>query len=288
MSRAGPQAATIAGVTAPTPRTVLCDLDGVVWLAHRPIPGAVEAIARLRAAGCRVLFVTNNSAPTLADHEAALAAIGVDATGAVLSSPMAAAQLVRPGASVLVAGGPGITEALTRRGATPVVNDGTPLTAPVDAVMVGMHRDFDYARLTVAATAVRDGARLIATNADSTYPTPDGLLPGGGSLVAAIATAAGAEPVVAGKPHEPMVALVVATLTADGAGFNPSEVVMVGDRLDTDGAFAGRLGCRFALVRTGVTGGGAQLADPAATTGGVRVDHDLADLAALADLVAPA
>ena len=102
---------------------MLCDLDGVVWLAHRPIPGAVDAIARLRAAGCRVLFVTNNSAPTLAEHEAALAAIGVDASGAVLSSPMAAARLVQPGTAVLVAGGPGITEALTRRGATPVAND---------------------------------------------------------------------------------------------------------------------------------------------------------------------
>ena len=87
--------------------TVLCDLDGVVWLAHQPIAGSVEAIARLRSAGRRVMFVTNNSAATQSEHEASLAAIGVPATGDVVSSAMAAARLVEPGERVLVALPPG-------------------------------------------------------------------------------------------------------------------------------------------------------------------------------------
>ena len=78
-----------------------------------------------------------------------------------------------------------------------------------DAVIVGLHRDFDFARLAVASAAVRAGARLIGTNTDSTYPTPTGLQPGGGSILAAIATAADTEPVIGGKPHQPMADLIV-------------------------------------------------------------------------------
>src|SRR4051794_2196353 len=94
------------------PRVVLCDLDGVVWLAHQAIPGSVAGIAELRAAGTRVLFVTNNSAARIEEQEAALAAIGIPATGDVLSSAQAAAALLQPGERVLVCGGEGILQAL--------------------------------------------------------------------------------------------------------------------------------------------------------------------------------
>ena len=105
---------------------VLCDLDGVVWLSHQPIDGSVEAIARLRARGHRVLFVTNNSASRIGEQEAALAAIGIPATGDVLSSADAAALLVDAGERVMVCGGPGIVEAITARGA--VAADDGPTT----------------------------------------------------------------------------------------------------------------------------------------------------------------
>ncbi len=111
--------------------------------------------------------------------------------------------------------------------------------------MVGFHRDFDYERLRVAAGAIRAGARFVATNDDATYPTPAGPIPGGGSLVAAVAYATGVSPAVAGKPHEPMADLVRALVGGDGT--------MVGDRPDTDGRFAVTLGYRNALVLSGVT-----------------------------------
>ena len=98
------------------PAAVLCDLDGVVWLAHQPIPGSVEAIARLRRPGRRVVFVTNNSSARIAEQEAALAAVGIPATGDVLTSAVAAAALVEPGERVLVCGGAGIVEALAAPG----------------------------------------------------------------------------------------------------------------------------------------------------------------------------
>jgi HAD superfamily hydrolase (TIGR01450 family) len=220
--------------------TWVLDLDGVVWLAERPIDGAADAVGRLRAAGQRVIFATNNSWARLADQEAKLERMGIAAAGDVVTSAMAAATLVEPGERALVCGGPGVVEALTNRGAEPV-RDGA-----ADAVVVGFHRDFDYERLGVAMTAVRHGARLIATNDDATYPTPDGPIPGGGSLAAAVAYASGVTATVAGKPHRPMAELIRALAGGEGT--------VVGDRPETDGAFAVALGYRFALVLTGVTG----------------------------------
>lgn len=258
MSRHGGATATIDAVddapdTFESIDTVLCDLDGVVWLAHEPIPGSVEAVARLRASGRRVLFVTNNSAATVAEHEAALADVGIPAAGDVVSSAMAVTQLIEPGERVLVAAGDGVAEAVHQAGAEAVRNTGAALDAPVDAVVVGLHRDFDYGRLAIAASAARSCGRLIGTNTDSTYPTPAGLLPGGGSILAAIAMASGVEPVIAGKPHPPL-ATLVASMVSDGDGaFHPTRTLMVGDRPETDGRFAALLACRFALVRSGVT-----------------------------------
>jgi HAD superfamily hydrolase (TIGR01450 family) len=256
--------------------TVLCDLDGVVWLAHRPIAGSADAVAELRRSGRRVLFVTNNSAATLADHEAALAHVGIEASGDVVSSAMAVTPLVQPGQRVLVAAGPGVVEALERADAEVVVNTGHPITGGVDAVVVGLHRDFDYDRLAVAADAARSCGRLIGTNSDTTYPTPHGLLPGGGSILAAVASASGVEPIIAGKPHQPLATLVASTLSSAGGPFEPDRLIMVGDRPETDGLFATRLGCRFALVRSGVSRAGVPIDEATA------VDLDVADLAAVA------
>lgn len=226
------------------------DLDGVVWLAHRPIPGVAEAVARLRASGHRVLFVTNASMSPVADLEAALEANGIPAVGDVVSSAMAAAHLLAPGDRALVCGGAGVIQALASRGVE-VVEGG-----PVDAVVVGLTRDLSYELLDRASAAVRAGARFIATNTDPTYPTPTGLTPGGGSIVAAVATAAGVDPEVAGKPHPPMAALVAA-LVGDGPH------VMVGDQAATDLAFGRLLGARTALVLSGITTAADLPLDPA-------------------------
>lgn len=252
---------------------VLCDLDGVIWLAHRPIPGSASAVARLRSAGHRVLFVTNNSTATVATTEDALARIGIPARGDVVTSATAVATLVEPGTRVLVVGEGGLVEAMEARGAR-VVDGPAPGVDPSgeapEVVVVGMCRHFDYQLLARASAAVRAGAVLLGSNADATYPTPDGEVPGGGSILAAISTAAGVEPTIAGKPHPPMAALVRTVL----GQARLDDAWMVGDRPSTDGAFATELGCRFALVRTGVTPPGAPVAP--------RPDLDVADLAALA------
>src|SRR5690606_10046281 len=130
---------------------------------------------------------------------------------------------------VLVCGATGLVEAVAARGAT-VIGDGE-AAGDVDAVIVGLHHDFDYRRLHAASAAVRRGARFVATNDDPTFPTPTGLTPGAGALVAAVATAAGAAPVIAGKPHAPMAELVAARC---GPDFRADAAIVVGDRPSTD------------------------------------------------------
>ena len=215
------------------------DLDGVIWLGEQAIPGAADAVGRLRAAGEPVVFVTNNSSVPVGEVEAKLARHGIEAEGAVLTSAMAAAERIDPGEVARVCAGPGVDEALAARGVR-TVREGK-----ADVVVVGFHRDFDYGRMQAASTAVRAGARLLATNDDATYPTPEGLIPGGGAILASVSTASGAVAEVAGKPHRPMADLLRRRVGDEG--------IVVGDRPDTDGRFAVTLGYRFALVLSGVT-----------------------------------
>ena len=240
------------------------DLDGVIWLGEQPIPGAADAVGRLQAAGEPVVFVTNNSSVPVGEVEAKLARHGIDATGAVLTSAMAAAERVDPSEVALVCAGPGVEEALAARGVR-TVREGK-----ADVVVVGFHRDFDYGRLQAASSAVRAGARLLATNDDATYPTPDGPLPGCGAILAGVATAAGVTPTVAGKPNEPMAALARARLGADAL----ERSRLVGDRPDTDGLMAHRLGVPFWLVLSGITKAADLPVDPAPE----RIGEDLAEL----------
>jgi HAD superfamily hydrolase (TIGR01450 family) len=243
--------------------TWLVDLDGVVWLADRPIPGSAQAVARLRAAGVRVVFVTNNSAPTTAEFVARLGVAGIDVDPAdVVSAAHAAASMLSPGSRALVCAEGGMLEALAARGVE-VVEDG-----PVDAVIVGWTRRFDFDMLAGAATAVRGGARLIGTNEDPTHPTPERLLPGSGAFIAAVATAAQAVPEIAGKPHEPLVALVRERV--------PDATLVVGDRPATDGLLARRLGLPYALVLSGVIEPGHGALD-------VEPDEEADDLAMLVE-----
>jgi HAD superfamily hydrolase (TIGR01450 family) len=226
------------------PFVVCCDLDGVVWRGDVPIEPAVAGIAELRTAGVRVTFVTNNSSQRVVDVVAKLDAAGVptDPDDVVTSAEAAGALLtatLAPGSKVLVCAGPGVVDAMCTAGFEVVDR------APAAAVVVGFHREFDFDELVRASQAVRDGAHFVATNLDPTYPVADGgLLPGGGAIAAAVATASGRQPVVAGKPEAPMVAIV-------RERFGPAGVV-IGDRPSSDGAFADALGWPFALVLSGV------------------------------------
>ena len=131
--------------------------------------------------------------------------------------------------------------------AVPADYGGGPLDRGYDAVIVGLDPQLDYRRLAVATTAVAAGARLIATNADTRYPTAAGFLPGAGSVVAALATATGVTPLVIGKPSPAMFEAIL-----ESSGVPAAQAVVVGDNPAADVAGAHRAGCAAILVLSGV------------------------------------
>lgn len=244
-------------------RGVLCDLDGVVYRAHEPCPGAVEGITAARDSGLPVLFMTNNASRTPDDVARQLTGLGLPTKAdEVLTASQVAAALVASeypsvapggGGAVLAVGGPGVGAALEEHGLR-WVDAATVQAAPadrpvqVDVVVQGYGPDVAVADLTEAAYAVAAGAAWVATNDDATLPTERGLAPGNGSLLAAVRHATGAEPRVVGKPHAHAYQEGLARL-----GVAPQECLMIGDRLDTDIAGARALGLPSALVLTGVS-----------------------------------
>ncbi|MGQ0670163.1 MAG: HAD-IIA family hydrolase [Actinomycetota bacterium] len=223
----------------------LFDLDGVLYRGDDAVPGAPDAIQELRAAGRRIVFLTNNSTRSPEEVAGKLTAVGIvaDPSEVVTSAEATAALLaVRGGGSAFVVGESGIRLALTDAGVE--VLDGEPDRS--DYVVVGWDRGADYMKLKTACLLVQRGARLVATNADAAFPAPDGLWPGAGALLAVITRTTGAGAEVVGKPHAP---LFRAGLERGGGG----RPLVVGDRLETDIAGAVALGWDSLLVLTGVT-----------------------------------
>ena len=225
---------------------LLFDLDGVLYRADEPVPGAADALGALRDAGATILFLTNNSARTADQIAERLGRMGIHAEPAeILTSGLATAALLRrerATGTAFVVGERGIRDALVAAGIEPV--DGNP--DRVDLVVVGWDRDLTYDKLRTAALLVQRGARLVATNADVTYPAPDGLWPGAGSILAAVVAATGATPTVVGKPSRP---LFQAAAEETGA----ARPLVVGDRLDTDIAGAAGMAWDSFLVTTGAS-----------------------------------
>lgn len=248
--------------------TWVVDLDGVVWLAGEPIGDVAAAVATLRDRGVRIIFATNNSRPTIAELVGRLGTIGIPAgPDDLVTSSQAAASLLGGQSTAMVLAGDGVLEALDAHGVS--VHD----AGPVDAVVVGWTTQFDFDSLSRVSAAVRDGARLIGTNEDPTYPTPTGTVPGAGALLAAVAAAGGTKPEIAGKPHPPTVALLRSRFDLSGAS---GPVLMVGDRPMTDGRLAVELGVPFALVDSGVTSAGLAVTE-------VPIRHRAKDFAALVE-----
>lgn len=235
---------------------VLLDLDGTVYQGERAVPGAGDVVNAVRERGHTVRYVTNNAARTPEDVASRLRGFGLAATGGdVDTSAGAAARLLAGklpgGATVLVVGAPALAEEVRAAGLTPVPD----ASCRPDAVVQGFSEDIGWRDLAEACVAIRDGAMWVACNADATLPTERGPLPGNGSLVAALRTSTGVEPLVAGKPEPPLL-----RAAAEAAGSGPP--LVVGDRLSTDIAGASRVGFDALLVLTGVTDVAGLLAAP--------------------------
>jgi glycerol 3-phosphatase-2 len=235
----------------------LLDLDGVVYIGGKAVPGAREALKEAESQGMRLAYVTNNASRTPAAVAQILNGMGINAQPSdVVTSAQAAARLLAErlpaGAPVLAIGGMGLRVALRERGLRPV----STAAAQPAAVVEGFAPQVDYSALAQGGLAVRAGALFVGTNGDLTIPNAQGIAPGNGSLLQVIQTATKQAPIIAGKPEPP---LHHESVLRTGA----QHPLVVGDRLDTDIEAAQRVGADSLLVLTGVTGAaGAVLAPP--------------------------
>lgn len=227
-------------------RGFILDMDGVIWKADQPIGDLPWVFETIRRQGMKVVLATNNGTRTPEMYVEKLVSLGVALEPwQIVNSAQAAAHYLKQqlpdGGAVYVVGELGVVEALKDQGFD-ISETGA------KAVVVGMDRGLTYDKLTRATLLIRAGAAFIATNPDRTFPTPGGLVPGAGAIVAAIEAATDIKPVVLGKPAPEMYKVALERM-----GLAPQEAIVVGDRLETDIAGAQPLECRTALVLSGVT-----------------------------------
>ena len=231
-------------------KAVIFDLDGVIYRGQTPLPGAGDVTRWLEASGFQTYYFTNNSTLTRDSYVERLAGYDIrsDQDHIVTSASLTARYFLdreRPRTTALVVGEAGLVEELRRAGVKVVRRRGK---APIDYVVVGMDRRFTYRKLHEAQQAILAGAEFIATNRDATYPVEGNVIPGGGSVVAAVAAAAQREPILIGKPSAQ-----AGELITHHAGVAPEEAVMVGDRLETDIEMGRQADLWTCLVLTGIS-----------------------------------
>ncbi|MFY0544772.1 TIGR01457 family HAD-type hydrolase [Brevibacillus sp. H7] len=222
----------------------LLDLDGTIYRGSEVIAEAVPFIGYLREQGIPFLYLTNNSSASPEHVADRLTAMGLPTSpGEVYTSSMATASFLAekapPGTPVYVIGEDGLRRELERHGFI-LTEQGARY------VVVGIDRSFTYEKLATAACAIRNGAEFIATNCDPALPSERGLLPGNGSLVAAVSVASGVKPTVIGKP-EPL----IVRYALDSLGVPADDTLIVGDNLFTDIEAGANSGLDSLLVLTG-------------------------------------
>ncbi|MFN8520988.1 MAG: HAD-IIA family hydrolase [Chloroflexota bacterium] len=224
------------------------DLDGTVYLDDRPTPGAREALAWVRATGAAVAFLTNNPLRRGTAYAQKLRALGVDADDdEVLTSLDALVAYLRahpPAGPIMPLAETLVQEVLHEAGFALTVDP-----AQAAMVVVSWDRGFDYAKLLAGFRAVRNGARIVATNPDPFCPTADGGMPDCAAMLAALeACSGGRAEAIVGKPSAHMAAAILGRL-----GLPAADVLMIGDRLLTDVGLARTAGMASGLALTGAT-----------------------------------
>jgi 4-nitrophenyl phosphatase len=222
-------------------------MDGVLWRASQPIGSLDLVFERIRTLGYRTILATNNATLSPQMYLEKLAGFNVELElNQIINSAMAVVYALRQqypsGGPVYIIGETGLEKVLNQSGFYQQ-DDGQVL-----AVVAGLDRKITYQKLSHAALLIRSGIPFYGTNPDRTYPSPEGLTPGAGAILAAIETATDTAPRIGGKPGHFMFDLALERL-----GLTPPEVLSIGDRLDTDILGAQQVGCRTGLVLSGIT-----------------------------------
>ncbi len=230
----------------PEIRGLILDMDGVLWRGPEPLGDLTQIFKDIDQHGIKVTLATNNATRSVSQYIEKLAGFGVSVhPWQIINSGLATAAFLHKqfpaGGPVYIIGGSGLVDTL--RDAGFFMSQDPPL-----AVIVSMDRDFSYEKLAAAQAKILGGALFVGTNPDLTFPSPEGLTPGAGSILAAVQAASGREPVMIGKPQPEMFRLALERLA-----ILPGEALVVGDRLETDIAGGQAAGCQTGLVLSGVT-----------------------------------
>lgn len=227
-------------------RGLILDMDGVLWRNDQPLGDLAKIFQQIDKLGFAVMYATNNATRSIDQYIAKLNRFGVKAEDRqIINSARSAAYYLRqhyePGTPIYVVGEQALVDCLD--------NEGYPMqTSQATVVVAALDRTLSYEKLRLATRLIYQGAQFIATNPDRTFPTPQGLEPGAGAIIAALEAATGQEAIIVGKPEETMYRLALKQMDA-----KPEEVFVIGDRLETDILGAQRIGCKSALVLSGVT-----------------------------------
>ena len=227
-------------------KALISDMDGVLWRGPVKLPGLADFFDLLLSRGINFILATNNSRSTPGDYIYKLAGLGVYGVQPeqIVTSGTATVSYLQmhypAGAGVYVVGGMGLKQMVASAGFRLV-------EVGADAVVCGLDFELTFNKMKNATLLIRGGADFIGTNPDSSYPMPEGLVPGAGSILALLEVASGQSPTIIGKPERGMFDVALRQLDAQ-----PGETLMIGDRINTDIAGAQAMGLQTALVLTGV------------------------------------
>lgn len=225
---------------------LVLDMDGVIWRESEPIGNLPSIFSGFSKAGLKVMMATNNSTRTPVQYVEKLASMGVHVhPEQILNSSMGVAFLLKKRfpnrGPIYIVGENGLQTALEEEGFT--ISDRQPL-----AVVAGIDRDINFQKLKKACLLIRSGIPFYGTNPDRTFPTPEGLIPGAGSILAALEACTDTQPIIAGKPGPTLFEFAMQRL-----GTTPPETLVIGDRIETDILGGVNAGCKTGLVLSGVT-----------------------------------
>ncbi|HVP21938.1 MAG TPA: HAD-IIA family hydrolase [Anaerolineaceae bacterium] len=230
----------------PRIRGLILDMDGVLWKNDLALIDVPTVFARIRKLDIRFIFATNNATLNVDQYQHKLARFGLSIEPwQIVNSGMAVAYLLSQrfpgGGPVYILGEDGVRTTLLEKGFHHTEKD-------VLAVVASFDRELTYAKLSRATLLIRSGVPFYATNPDRTFPTPEGLVPGSGAILAALEAATDTKAILAGKPAAAMMNIAMERL-----GTPPDQTLAVGDRLETDILGGVSAGCRTALVLSGVS-----------------------------------
>jgi HAD superfamily hydrolase (TIGR01458 family) len=225
----------------PTPKGLLFDLEGVLYVGSQPIRGAIEAVDTIRASGIPCRFITNTSTLSLASLTNKINGLGFRIPPEeIISAPQAAVRYLRglhhPSCSLLLA--------------EDVKQDFVEFHRPhkkIDVIVVGdIGNAWSYDLLNRVFNALMQGARLIAIHKNRFWQTEHGLQMDIGGFIEALEYASGKQCTIIGKPSPDFFRVAL-----EDMGCRAEEAAIVGDDIDSDVGGGQASGLQGILVQTG-------------------------------------